>query len=264
MTTVSSVNVNGLRAAAKKGFSEWLATTPADIVCLQEVRADPADLAELANPEGWHTVHADSRLLKGRAGVAIYSRAEPTATRVGFGVAEFEASGRYVEAWFPGLVVGSLYLPSGEVGTLRQEQKERFMATFLPYLVELRDKAAASACDVLVCGDWNIAHQEIDLKAWKANRKNSGFTPGERAWMSRVFDEAGYRDVHRGLVPEGPGPYTWWSYRGKAYDNDSGWRIDYQVATPGLAVRAREVVVERAASYDERWSDHAPVTVVYA
>ncbi|MCG8918963.1 exodeoxyribonuclease III [Actinokineospora sp. PR83] len=265
MTTVSTVNVNGLRAAAKKGFTEWLDATEADVVCLQEVRADPADLPEeLASPPGWHAVHAESRLLRGRSGVAIYSRAEPTATRVGFGVPEFEASGRYVEAWFPGLVVGSLYLPSGEVGTLRQEQKERFMATFLPYLVELRDKAAASACDVLICGDWNIAHQEIDLKAWKSNRKNSGFTPGERAWMGRVFDEAGYRDVQRLLHPDGPGPYTWWSYRGKAYDNDSGWRIDYQVATPGLAVRARSAEVERAATYDERWSDHAPLTVVYS
>lgn len=264
MLTVSTVNVNGLRAAAKKGFVEWLAATEADIVCVQEVRADPAVLPpEAGAPEGWHVVHAESTLLKGRNGVAVYSRRRPQATRVGYGVPEFEASGRYAEAWFPGLVVGSLYLPSGEVGTLRQEQKERFMATFLPYLVELREKAAVSGCEVVVCGDWNIAHQQIDLKAWKANRKSSGFTAGERAWMGRVFDEAGYRDVVRGLHPDGPGPYTWWSYRGKAFDNDSGWRIDYQVATPGLAARARTAVVERAGSYAERWSDHAPVTVAY-
>ncbi|OLR90528.1 exodeoxyribonuclease III [Actinokineospora bangkokensis] len=262
--TVSTVNVNGLRAAAKKGFSEWLAATPADVVCLQEVRASLADLGELATPEGWHVVHAESGLLKGRNGVAVLSRDPFDAVRVGFGVPEFEASGRYAEAWLPGLVVASVYVPSGEVGTLRQEQKERFMATFLPYLVELREKALAGGCDVLVCGDWNIAHQQCDLKAWKANRKSSGFTPEEREWMGRVFAEGGYRDVQRQLQPEGPGPYTWWSYRGKAFDNDSGWRIDYQVATPGLAVRARSAVVERAASYGERWSDHAPLTVEYA
>lgn len=264
MLTVSTINVNGLRAAAKKGFVEWLAATPADFVCLQEVRASADDLpAELAAPPGWHTVHADSRVLKGRNGVAVYSRRQPTAVQVGFGVPEFDASGRYVEAWFPGVVVGSVYLPSGEVGTLRQEQKERFMAAFLPYLMELREKAAASGCEVIICGDWNIAHQEIDLKAWKANRKNAGFTPAERDWMGRVFDEAGYRDVHRLLHPEGPGPYTWWSYRGKAFDNDSGWRIDYQVATPGLSARARTAIVERAATYAERWSDHSPVTITY-
>jgi exodeoxyribonuclease-3 len=260
--TVSTINVNGLRAAAKKGFVEWLDATSADVVCLQEVRATLDDLpAELAAPPGWHTVHADSTILKGRNGVAIYARQEPTSVRVGHGTLEFEASGRYAEAWFPGLVVGSLYLPSGDVGTLRQDQKERFMATFRPYLTELREKAAASGCEVVVCGDWNIAHQEIDLKAWKTNRKNSGFTPSERAWMGDVFTE--YRDVQRQLEPEGPGPYSWWSYRGKAFDNDSGWRIDYQVATPGLASRAVSAVVERAATYAERWSDHAPVTVTY-
>jgi exodeoxyribonuclease-3 len=261
--TISTVNVNGLRAAAKKGFVEWLAATSADFVCLQEVRATTDDLpADLAAPPGWHTVHADS-VVKGRNGVAIYARQEPQSVRIGYGVPEFEASGRYVEAWYPGLVIGSLYLPSGDVGTVRQEEKERFMATFLPYLIELREKAAASGNEVVVCGDWNIAHQEIDLKAWKANRKNSGFTPGERAWMGQVFDEAGYRDVLRLRHPEGPGPYTWWSYRGKAFDNDSGWRIDYQVTTPGLADRAQSAIVERPLSYDTRWSDHAPLTITY-
>lgn len=263
MLTVSTVNVNGLRAAAKKGFTEWLAATAADVVCLQEVRCGLDALPEAGSPRGWHVVHADAKTAKGRNGVAVYSRREPLSVRVGHGAPEFEDSGRYVEAWFPGLVVGSLYLPSGEVGTERQEEKQRFMDTFLPYLVELREKAAAGGCEVLVCGDWNIAHQEIDLKAWKANRGNSGFTPQERAWMGRVFDEAGYRDVLRRFHPEGPGPYTWWSYRGKAFDIDSGWRIDYHVATPGLADSAVSCVVERAASYAERWSDHAPLTTVY-
>ncbi len=165
--------------------------------------------------------------------------------------------------WLPGVVVASLYLPSGDVGTPRQDEKERFMAAFLPYLGGLRDKAAADGREVLVCGDWNIAHTELDLKNWKANRKNAGFLPEERAWLSRVFDELGYVDVQRRLDPEGPGPYTWWSYRGKAFDNDAGWRIDYQVATPGLAQRCTSFVVERAESYDKRWSDHAPVTATY-
>ncbi|MFC4004479.1 exodeoxyribonuclease III [Prauserella oleivorans] len=263
MLTVSTVNVNGLRAAAKKGFTEWLAATSADIVACQEVRADADSLpAHLAEPEGWHAAHAACSL-KGRNGVCLYSRIEPEAVRVGFGEAEFEDSGRYVEMQLPGLVVASLYLPSGDVGTPRQEEKERFMAAFLPYLIELRDKAGAAGREVLVVGDWNIAHAEIDLKNWKGNRKNSGFLPEERAWLDRVFGEAGYVDVQRRLDPEGPGPYTWWSYRGKAFDNDSGWRIDYQVATPGLADRATEARVERAPSYDQRWSDHAPLTVTY-
>ncbi|CAM2856699.1 exodeoxyribonuclease III [Saccharomonospora xinjiangensis] len=263
MLTVSTVNVNGLRAAAKKGFTEWLATTPADVVACQEVRAEPDSLtAELREPSGWHTVHAPCAT-KGRNGVSLYSRVEPESVRIGFGEAEFEDSGRYAEMWLPGVVVASLYLPSGDVGTPRQDEKERFMAAFLPYLETLRDKAASENREVLVCGDWNIAHTELDLKNWKTNRKNSGFLPEERAWLSRVFDELGYVDVQRRLDPEGPGPYTWWSYRGRAFDNDSGWRIDYHVATPGLAERCTSMVVERAASYDARWSDHAPLTATY-
>ncbi|GLZ42468.1 exodeoxyribonuclease III [Actinokineospora sp. NBRC 105648] len=261
MLTVTTINVNGLRAAAKKGFLEWLAATPADVVCLQEVRA--AD-GERPDVPGWHTVYAESAV-KGRNGVAVYSRTEPSATRTGFGAAEFEDSGRYVEAWFPGLVVASVYLPSGEVGTARQDEKERFLAAFHTYLVELRDKAAAGGCEVLVCGDWNIAHQEIDLKAWKTNRKNAGFTPQERDWLSSVLSaETGYRDVLRLLHPEGPGPYTWWSYRGKAFDNDSGWRIDLVVGTAAISATAVSAVVERPASYAERWSDHAPMTATFA
>jgi exodeoxyribonuclease-3 len=262
--TVSTVNVNGLRAAAKKGFVEWLAATDADLVACQEVRAEPDQLpAAVREPDGWYGLHAASEV-KGRNGVSVYSRAEPDMVRIGFGEPEFEDSGRYLEAHFPDLVLASLYLPSGDVGTERQEEKERFMAAFLPYLGELRAKAEAAGQEVLVVGDWNIAHAEIDLKNWKGNRKNSGFLPEERAWLSRVFEEAGYVDVHRRLHPEGPGPYTWWSYRGKAFDNDSGWRIDYQIATPGLADRARTATVERAQSYDARWSDHAPLTVTYA
>jgi exodeoxyribonuclease III len=261
--TVSTVNVNGLRAAAKKGFVEWLAATEADVVCLQETRVEPKELpAELRAPEGWHMVLAEAET-KGRAGVALLSRTAPEAVRVGFGSEEFDRSGRYVEFELPGLVVASLYLPSGDVDTPRQDEKYRFLDAFLIHLAELRDKAAADGREVLVCGDWNIAHREVDLKNWKSNQKEAGFLPRERAWMDTVFGETGYVDVLRALHPEGPGPYTWWSYRGKAFDNDSGWRIDYQVSTPVLAERATSAVVERAATYDLRWSDHAPVTVTF-
>ncbi|WP_031068969.1 exodeoxyribonuclease III [Streptomyces sp. NRRL S-118] len=263
MLTVTSANVNGLRAAAKKGFVEWLAGTAADVLCLQEVRAEESQLPEaVRTPAGWHAVHAPAAA-KGRAGVSLYTRREPDAVRVGFGSSEFDGSGRYVEADLPGVTVASLYLPSGEVGTERQDEKIRFMGEFLPYLGELKERAAADGREVLVCGDWNIAHQEADLKNWKANRKSSGFLPEERAWLSRVFDEASYVDVVRALHPDQEGPYSWWSYRGRAFDNDSGWRIDYQVATPGLAARAVKAWVERAATHAERWSDHAPVTAVY-
>ncbi len=265
MYTVTTANVNGLRAAAKKGFVEWLAGTAADVVCLQEVRAEEAQLPEQVRaPEGWHTFHAPAAA-KGRAGVALYTRREPDAVRVGFGVSEFDASGRYVEADLPGVTVASLYLPSGEVGTERQEEKIRFMDAFLPYLKELRERAAADGREVVVCGDWNIAHQEADLKNWKANRKNSGFLPEERAWLSRVLDPAdgGYVDVVRALHPDQEGPYSWWSYRGRAFDNDAGWRIDLLVGTPRLAERCVKAYVERPAAHADRWSDHAPVTAVF-
>lgn len=171
MLTVTSVNVNGLRAAAKKGFVEWLAETSADAVCLQEVRAEPHQLPEnVREPEGWHVVHAPAAA-KGRAGVSLYTRREPERVQIGFGSAEFADSGRYVEVDLPGVTVASLYLPSGEVGTERQDEKLRFMGEFLPYLKSLRERAAADGREVVVCGDWNIAHQEADLKNWKGNKR---------------------------------------------------------------------------------------------
>ncbi|MER7933967.1 exodeoxyribonuclease III [Streptomyces sp. NPDC093272] len=263
--TVTSVNVNGLRAAAKKGFVEWLAQTSADVLCLQEVRAEPQQLPDgVRAPAGWHVVHAPASA-KGRAGVSLYTRREPDSVRVGFGSDEFDASGRYVEADLPGVTVASLYLPSGEVGTERQDEKYRFMDQFLAHLKELRTRAAAEGREVVVCGDWNIAHQQADLKNWRGNTKNSGFLPEERQWLTGVLDpsDGGYVDVVRALHPETEGPYTWWSYRGRAFDNDSGWRIDYAMATPGLAARAVKAVVERASTHAERWSDHAPVTVTF-
>ncbi|MFD6150969.1 MULTISPECIES: exodeoxyribonuclease III [unclassified Streptomyces] len=265
MLIVTSVNVNGLRAAAKKGFTEWLAGTSADVLCLQEVRAEAHQLPEeVARPEGWFSLHAPAAD-KGRAGVSLYTRREPDRVRTGFGSAEFDGSGRYVEADLPGVTVASLYLPSGEVGTERQEQKYRFMDEFLTYLKELRERAAAEGREVLVCGDWNIAHTEADLKNWRGNRKNAGFLPEEREWLSRVLDPAdgGYVDVVRAQHAGVEGPYSWWSYRGRAFDNDTGWRIDYHMASAGLAGRAVKAEVERAATHEERWSDHAPVTVTY-
>ncbi|MEV6107779.1 exodeoxyribonuclease III [Streptomyces sp. NPDC051940] len=263
MLTVTTVNVNGIRAAAKKGFVPWLAATDADVVCLQEVRAEADQMpAHVREPEGWFTAFAPAAA-KGRAGVALYTRREPDEVRVGFGSSEFDTSGRYIEADLPGVTVASLYLPAGEVGTERQEEKERFMGEFLPYLKGLRERAAAYGREVVVCGDWNIAHREADIRNWRGNVKNSGFLPEERAWLSRVLGEAEYADVMRELHPDVEGPYTWWSYRGRAFDNDTGWRIDYQVATKGLAVRALKGRVERASSHPERWSDHAPVTVTY-
>ncbi|RAJ47135.1 exodeoxyribonuclease-3 [Kitasatospora sp. SolWspMP-SS2h] len=260
---ITTVNVNGIRAAAKKGFLEWIDGTESEVVCLQEVRAEAGQFDDvLARLDGWHGVWAPAAA-KGRAGVAVLSRRAPEATRIGFGSAEFDSSGRYAELDLPGLTVASLYLPSGEVGTARQDEKERFMAEFLLHLGELRARAAAEGREVVVCGDWNIAHREADLRNWKANRKKAGFLPEERAWFSRVLDDHGYVDVLRHHHPDQDGPYSWWSYRGRAFDNDAGWRIDYQLATPGLAARCTRAHVERAATHAERWSDHAPVTAVY-
>lgn len=265
MLTVSSVNVNGVRAAAAKGFAAWLAGTRADIVCLQEVRAEldevpPALHALLAT---WHVTWVPSRTARGRAGVAVLTRQPPEAVRIGIGSAEFDPTGRYVEVDLPGLTVASLYLPKGEAGTARQETKDRFLVVFGAYLRERREKAAADGREVLVCGDWNIAHTPADIRNWRGNLRSSGFLPHERQWFGSLLDD-GFVDVVRRLHPDTEGPYTWWSYRGRAFDNDAGWRIDHQLATPGLAARAVSAVVERPPSYEARWSDHAPVTVCYA
>lgn len=264
--TVSTVNVNGIRAAARKGMLPWLESTDAHVVCLQETRADDNELTKALAPAldaGWHLASA-APSVKGRNGVAVLSRTAPDAVRVGIGADEFAESGRYIEADFADVTVASLYLPSGEVGTERQVEKERFMAAFAPYLTTLAATVEAADRDAVVCGDWNIAHTEHDLKAWKTNRRNSGFLPEEREWVSALLsDGAPWRDVVRDLHPDVDGPYSWWSYRGKAFDNDAGWRIDYHLATQALADRAKDAVTERADAYDRRWSDHAPVTVVY-
>ncbi|MET0698331.1 MAG: exodeoxyribonuclease III [Mycobacterium sp.] len=267
---VSTINVNGIRAAIKErsaenlGLLPWLARTTADVVCLQETRADDDQLAEALAPaldDGWHLAPAEPHL-KGRNGVALLSRHPFTAVRVGFGAEEFLLHGRYVEADLTtasgDLTVGSVYVQTGEAGTPRQLEKERFMAALALRMAEL----ANAGRDAVICGDWNIAHTEADIKAWKANVKKSGFLPSERQWLSQVLG-SGWVDVVRQTHPDVAGPYSWWSWRGKAFDNDAGWRIDYQLATPGLASRVVTAGTERPAAYALRWSDHAPVTVDY-
>jgi exodeoxyribonuclease-3 len=266
MRTIATVNVNGIRAASKKGLVEWLAGTDADVVLLQEVRATAEQVpAAVTDLPGWHWLlaPAENEGGKGRAGVAVLTRDEPRARRIGFGSTEFDTCGRYAEVDLPGLTVGSLYLPSGEAGTPRQDEKERFMTAFADYLTEAAKRSAEDGRELLVGGDFNIAHTEADLKNWRGNKKNAGFLPEERAWLSELYEQRGFVDVFRALHPDREGPYSWWSVRGRAFDNDTGWRIDLQVTTPGLARTARRAWIERAPSHAERWSDHAPVLISY-
>lgn len=271
---VASVNVNGIRAAYKKDMAAWLASRDIDILCLQEVRAPDAIVRELLDESQWHILHAEAAA-KGRAGVLVATRRtpnsagevlenHPVATRSNIGEEYFDDSGRWVEADYvlpngKTLTVVSAYVHSGEVGTQKQDDKYRFLERMLVRMPEL----AKHSDHVLIVGDLNVGHTELDIKNWKANQKRAGFLPEERAYFDRFFGDIGYRDVARELAGQVPGPYTWWSYRGKAFDNDAGWRIDYHMATPALAESAVEAVVDRAASYDERFSDHAPLVVDY-
>jgi exodeoxyribonuclease-3 len=256
MLRILTLNFNGIRSAATKGFFDWLATQDADIVCVQELKAQEADLSDAlrspASYQGWF--HCADK--KGYSGVGIYARRPPDRVMTGIGNQEFDAEGRYLRADWGKLSVVSLYLPSGSSSPERQEAKFRFMAEFFPQLATL----AASGREIVLCGDWNIAHREIDLKNWKSNQKNSGFLPEERAWLTRVFDDLGWVDVYRRLYPEAGGEaYTWWSNRGQAWAKNVGWRIDYQIATPGAAKSARAATVFK----DRRFSDHAPLIVDY-
>lgn len=251
---VITLNVNGIRSAAAKGLFRWMANQRADVVCLQEVKAQEADLeAKILAPKGFHGFF-DHGLRKGYSGVALYSRRQPDEVVRGFGVPEFDDEGRYIEARFGELAIISVYLPSGSAGPHRQESKFRFLEQFLPHLQQLKEQGR----EVILCGDWNIAHREIDLRNWKSNQKNSGFLPEERAWLTRVFDELGLVDVFRTLNAK-PDQYTWWSNRGQAWANNVGWRIDYHIATAGVAATARkEAIYTRS-----RFSDHAPLTIDY-
>ncbi len=251
---VVTLNVNGLRSAARKGLYPWLAAQKADVVCLQEVKAHEADLdAGMLAPKGYAGFfHCAEK--KGYAGVALYCRRKPDAVIKGFGVREFDDEGRFLEAKFGKLSVISLYLPSGSAGPHRQASKFRFLKSFLVHLKKLK----ARGDEIILCGDWNIAHKEIDLKNWRGNRKNSGFLPEERDWLTKVFEEVGFVDVFRRLNAK-PDQYTWWSNRGQAWAKNVGWRIDDQIATPGVAKTAK-----RESIYlKKRFSDHAPLIIDY-
>lgn len=273
---VATVNVNGIRAAARNGIGAWLDTADIDILALQEVRGQDEHLA--AALPGWSIVH-DEATAKGRAGVAIASRTPALASRTAFGPEDFDSKGRWLEGDFllgdEPLTVVSAYVHSGEADTPKQDEKWKFLDAFGVRLAELgRDGALA-----LVTGDLNVGHRELDIKNWRGNRKKAGFLPRERAYFDRFLGAAGtevtgvdgtvgpglgWIDVGRRFHGEIDGPYTWWSMRGQAFDNDSGWRIDYHLATPTLAERVTSYRVARAATYAERWSDHAPVVVDYS
>ena len=253
---IISVNLNGIRSAVSKGLLDWLPQQRADIVCVQELKAQTADMsAAMLNPPGYYGYFHYAEK-KGYSGVGLYCRHQPDEIIEGLGIADIDAEGRYLEARFGNLSVVSLYLPSGSSGEHRQAAKFAFMEHFYPHLA----RQAKSGREVVLCGDWNIAHREIDLKNWKSNQKNSGFLPEERAWLSKVFDELGWVDVYRRLHPEATGEaYTWWSNRGQAWAKNVGWRIDYHIATPGIAATATAASVYK----EQRFSDHAPLIVDY-
>ena len=252
---IITLNVNGVRSAARKGLFEWLPEQRADVVCLQETKAQAGQLTDPTFwPEHHHCFYFDARK-KGYAGTALFARREPDEVIMGIGAGEFDAEGRYLEARFGKISVVSLYLPSGSSGPKRQASKNRFLKIFMPYLKSLRRKKR----EYVLCGDWNIAHKEIDLKNWRNNQKNSGFLPHERAWMDELFGTGGFVDAFR-VVDSRPGQYTWWSNRGRAWAKNVGWRIDYQVITPGL-----KSAVQKARIYTaQRFSDHAPLILDYA
>jgi len=251
---IITLNANGIRSAGKKGFFDWMARQDADILCIQETKAQMNQLNEqLYWPEGYHCFYLDAEK-KGYSGVALYARRKPDEVIQGLGWPDMDAEGRYLEARFGNLSVVSIYIPSGSSSEERQAVKFTFLDRFLPHLRE----RAQSGRDYIFCGDWNIAHKPIDLKNWRGNQKNSGFLPEERAWLDVVFEEDGWVDAFRVLNPE-PDQYTWWSNRGQAWAKNVGWRIDYHVVSPSL----REALRAAAIYKDERFSDHAPLTIDY-
>ena len=269
MLSIITANVNGIRAADRRSGLEWLGAADADVICLQEVRATHEQLHEVlqGSPLAHYFVaHVPAPEL-GRAGVAILSREKPIATRESIKQADLGGLGRWVEADLETelgpLTVASVYVHSGEAETQKQVDKMAFLVAMEKRLKSLKAAAAKAGSNVVVCGDFNVARAEIDIKNWKGNRDKAGFLPEERAYLNRWCDND-WADLGRELGGEGPGPYTWWSWRGKGFDTDGGWRIDYVLATAGLAASAREAVVGKAPTYAERWSDHAPLTVTFS
>lgn len=250
---IITANTNGIRAAARKGFFEWLAQQDADIVCIQETKAQRDQLTDAQfHPEGYQVTYCDAEK-KGYSGTAMYCRTPPKAITTSLGWDPVDSEGRYICADYDGLSVISLYMPSGSSSEAAQAKKDAFLEKIYPHFVELK----ASGRELVICADWNICHKEIDLKNWKANQKNSGFLPHERAWLDKLYDEAGFVDGFRTINQEAV--YTWWSNRGQAWANNVGWRLDYHVVTPGLVPLIRSAAVYT----EERFSDHAPFTMDY-
>lgn len=251
---IISLNANGIRAAARKGFFPWMAQQAADIVCIQETKAQHHQLKDREFfPPGYHCYYHDA-LKPGYSGTAIYAKHQPDRVHYGIGWDTMDCEGRWLQADFGNLSVVSLYFPSGSSSEARQDVKFACMDWIKPKLAEW----AASGRDWVICGDWNIAHKKIDLKNWRGNQKNSGFLPEERAWMDEVFGDVGLADAFRRFDPREE-QYTWWSNRGQAWANNTGWRIDYHVTTPALADKVTGVEIYK----DERFSDHAPLTLEY-
>lgn len=252
---IISFNANGLRSAASKGFFDWFANQQADVLCIQETKAQEAQLEDpVFRPAGYRSWFRDASTKKGYSGVAIYSRREPDEVRTGLGWPEFDEEGRYIEARFGDLSVVSLYLPSGSSKEERQQFKFRVMDWIAPIFRQWLE----SGRRYVICGDWNIAHTAMDIRNAKSNEKNSGFLPEERAWLSMLFHEHGWVDSYRHLKPEGQ-DYTWWSQRGAARAKNVGWRIDYQVTSPNLRDRLKACAI----AAEPRFSDHAPYTVEF-
>ncbi|MGI9332766.1 MAG: exodeoxyribonuclease III [Gammaproteobacteria bacterium] len=251
---IITLNVNGIRSAAAKGLFDWMRRQRADVVCMQETRA----LAEQVTDKVYHPPSLRAYLYpaerKGYSGVALYCRREPDEVIRGLGWPDFDAEGRWLEARYPGLSVISLYLPSGTSGDERQAVKMDILERLMVHLRKLR-KAKR---EYIICGDWNIAHKTIDLKNWRSNQKNSGFLPEERSWMDELLGPTGFVDAFR-VVDQSPERYTWWSNRGQAWAKNVGWRIDYQMVTPRLESRVKSASIYK----NKRFSDHAPLSIVY-
>jgi len=254
MTKIITCNTNGIRSAAAKGFFTWLQRQQADVVCIQETKAQVEQLTDPQfMPSGYHCFYNDA-VKKGYSGTALYSRVKPQrlVTRLGWEPADSE--GRYIQADYKGLSVISLYMPSGTSSEEALRKKLAFMGDFMEHMKALR----RSRREVIVCADWNICHHPIDLKNWRANQKNSGFLPEERAWLDALYDQVGYVDSFR-VVNNEPEQYTWWSNRGQAWAKNVGWRLDYQVITPKLVDKVKSASIYK----DERFSDHAPQIMEY-
>ena len=255
MTRIISANLNGIRSAYTKGFFDWMHTVNPDVLCVQEIKAQLGDIAPEHTPLGYRSFFMPAEK-KGYSGVGIYCKKEPVKVIFGLDNSEFDAEGRMITAEFDNLIVSSIYFPSGSSSEERQQAKFRFLALFEGVL----NKFERSLKPVVLCGDWNIAHQEIDLKNWKGNLKNSGFLPEERAWIGQVLNQRKWVDAYRHLYPTtSDEAYTWWSNRGQAYAKNVGWRIDYQVLSPALADAVREVTVYKG----QKFSDHAPLIADY-